>query len=199
MTEKQLEQITDYCKPFYEGTGRWHAWDHITAVRKLAEKIAKEEFPKANLQCVQAAATAHDMGRVIRDEHHAEESGRIIAPLLTALKLPADERDIILDAITHHDVKKIEQAKTVEARIVFDADKIEILSVYGFTRVWYWLVEERHMELGEALRFLWDYCQGFKEKLYSGYAKRMVENDFKRIAELVDRFNDYESTWRKPS
>jgi uncharacterized protein len=198
MTNAQLEQITEFCKPYYHATGRWHAWDHITGVRRLATAIAEAEFPKANLRCVQAAATIHDMGRIIRDEGHAEESGRIAGPFLRAINLPEDDITTILDAVTHHDVKKIEQSKTIEARIVFDADKIEILSVYGFTRVWYWLVEEREMELGEALRFLWDYCARFKDKLYSDYAKEMVKDDYKRISELVERFNAYEQKWRKP-
>lgn len=196
MTEQQLKQITEFCKPYYHATGRWHAWDHITAVRRLSTAIAEKEFPGANLLCIQAAATIHDMGRIIRDEGHAEESGRIAEPFLKAINVPKRERDIILDAVTHHDVKKIEQSHTIEARIVFDADKIEILSVYGFSRVWYWLVEERHMELGEALYFLWDYCSKFKGKLYSSYAKETTQRDYDYIAELVDRFKAYEHTWR---
>jgi 5'-deoxynucleotidase YfbR-like HD superfamily hydrolase len=197
MTGKQLDQITEFCKPYYHGTGRWHGWDHITGVRKLATAIAQKEFPKTNLRCIQAAATIHDMGRIVRDEGHAEESGRIAKPFLKIIQIPENEAAIILDAVVHHDVKKIDQAKSVEARIVFDADKIEILSVYGFSRVWYWLVEERHMELGEALRFLWDYCSGFKSKLHSDFAKEVIAEDFELLSDLVKRFDTYETAWRR--
>lgn len=199
MTDLQLEQLTEICKPYYKGTGKWHAWDHVCAVRKFAQHIAETEFPDANIKCVIAAATIHDIGRVVRDEGHAEESGKIILPILKALAVDPKEVDIILDAVTNHDVKKIDQAKTTEARIVFDADKIEILSVYGFTRVWYWLIEERNMEIGEALRFLSEYCDRFKDKLHSTYAKKLVSDEFPTIITMREKFYAYEAEWRSGS
>src|SRR5689334_6219396 len=126
MTDKQLKQIIAFCKPYYKATGRWHAWNHITAVQRLSCAIAEAEFPEVDKRIVTAAATIHDMGRIIRDEGHAEQSGKLAKPFLQAIGLPQATIDTVLDAVVHHDVKKIEQAKTVEARIVFDADKIEI-------------------------------------------------------------------------
>lgn len=196
MTENQLQQIVDFCKPYYKATGRWHAWDHITGVQRLALAIAEEEYPDANKKALIAAATIHDMGRIIRDEGHAGESGKIAKPFLEAINIPKEEMDIILDAVVHHDVKEIDKSKTIEARIVFDADKIEILSVYGFMRVAFWLVEEREMELGEAVRFLWEYCGRFKTKLTSKYAKLAVASDLKLLESMIQSFNQYDKTWR---
>ena len=197
MTGKQLNQIIAFCKPYYKATGRWHAWNHIQAVQRLSCAIAEAEFPQVDKKIITAAATIHDMGRIIRDEGHAEQSGKLAKPFLDAINLPKEDRDTILDAVVHHDVKKIEQAKTVEARIVFDADKIEILSTYGFMRVAFWLVEERKMELGHAVNFLWEYCGRFKSKLYSNYAKKVVEKDLVILEDLVKTFNAYEVQWRK--
>jgi len=197
MTGTQLKQIIAFCKPYYKATGRWHAWNHIHAVRKIACAIADAEFPQADKRIITAAATIHDMGRIIRDEGHAEESGKLAEPFLLAIGLPRQEVDAVLDAVVHHDVKKIDQAKTVEARIVFDADKVEILSAYGFMRVAFWLVEERKMELGEAVNFLWDYCGGFRQKLFSDFAKKTVEKDFELLEKLVGTFNAYERQWRQ--
>ncbi len=196
MNQQQLGQIVSFCKPYYKATGRWHAWDHISAVRSLVLAIAKAEFPMANTRCLEAAAIIHDMGRIIKDEGHAEESGRIAKPFLLAINVPSADIDVILDAVTHHDVKKIDQSRTLEARILFDADKIEILSVYGFLRVAYWLVEERQMELGKAINFLWDYCQKFQTKLYSDYAKDTLKPSLKLLSQLVDDFNVYQQQWR---
>lgn len=197
MTDAQVKAIVDFCKPYYKRTGRWHAWDHITAVQRHSLAIAEAEFPNANKKVLQAAATIHDMGRIVKDEGHAEESGRIAEPFLKKIKIPTEEIALILDAVTHHDVKKIEQSTSLEARIVFDADKIEILSVYGFMRVAFWLVEEREMELGAAVSFLWDYCANFKSKLYSNYAQQFIKNEYKLLEDLIKYFNVYEQTWRK--
>lgn len=196
MTQQQLNQIIAFCKPYYKATGRWHAWDHIKAVTKHALAIADAEFPAANQRCLQAAAAIHDMGRIIKDEGHAEQSGKIAAPFLKAINIPQEEINIILDAVTHHDVKKINRSKTIEAQIIFDADKIEILTVYGFWRVAYWLVEERRMSLDKAINFLWDYCQKFKKELHSNYAKDFVKDELVLIEANVKRFNSYNDKWR---
>lgn len=196
MTESQLDQIMDFCKPYYTKTGRWHAWDHVTAVQKHACAIAKAEFPEVDTKILIAAATIHDMGRIIKDEGHAEQSGVIAKPFLETLGITKQEISTILDAVTHHDVKKIKQAQTLEARIVYDADKIEILSTYGFMRVAFWLVEEREMELGKAVNFLWEYCENFHATLYSTYAKQFIKEDMKLLSKMVDRFNEYETAIR---
>lgn len=196
MTDSQLQQIIDFCRPYYDATGRWHGWDHIAAVQKLAGAIADAEFPDTNRRCLMAAATIHDMGRTVKDEGHAEESGRIAEPFLQSIGVSEDEIRIIIDAVVHHDVKNIERSKTIEARIVYDADKIEILSSYGFLRVAFWLVEERKMGLGEAVRFLDEYCERFEATLYSDFAKKLIAKDRTLIHELLTNFNAYEKKWR---
>ncbi|GEM_PF-2843166 len=196
MKNKELIQIIAFCKPYYQKTGKWHGWDHITGVRNHAKNIASTEFPDTNISCVDAAAIIHDIGRAVRDEGHAEESGRIIEPFLKSIKISSTERTIILDAVVHHDVKKILKSKTVEARIMYDADKIEILTVYGFMRVCYWLVEERDMEIGKAVNFLWSYCQKFEATLYSDYAKHIIHDEMKLLKEMIGKFNTYKDTYR---
>lgn len=197
MTQRQLSQIVAFSKPYYKATGAFHAWDHIVRVQRLALKIAEQEFPQANKLTLKAAATLHDVGRIIKDDGHPLESGKIAKPFLQTIGLSKDEIENLLDAFIYHEVGEIDKAKTLEARIVFDADKIDILSTYGFMRVWYWLMEERKMPLSKALHFLWDYCERFYSKLYSKYAKNLVKNDLKVIRELIKRFDSYEQTWSK--
>jgi HD superfamily phosphodiesterase len=191
-----LSKIRNFCKPFYSGTGKWHAWNHAEAVEKLAIKIATSEFPEADLNVVRAASIAHDMGRIVRDEGHAEESARILKPFLDEIDIDDEIKDKILDAVASHDVNKIEAAKHLEARIVYDADKIEILSVYGFMRVWFWLIEERKMEISEAVQFLEKYCKKFKSTLYSNFAKDFVEQQYPLIEKMLKEFYAYEKKWR---
>lgn len=195
MTKKQLEQIIEFAKPFYRKSGRWHAWDHIIRVQRLSLAIAKAEFPKADKNVLVAAATLHDIGRISTDDGHARESGRIAEPFLRSIGLPEEEIQHVLDAFIHHEVQTIHEAKSLEARIVFDADKIDILSTYGFMRVAFWLIEERQMSLDRSMNFLWKYCELFQNNLYSKYAKKLVRNDMKLISQYVSKFNDYSHTW----
>lgn len=196
MTQRQLKQLSEFCQPYYRATGRWHGWDHITAVKKHALNIAKD-YPDVNLPCLEAAALIHDMGRIIQDDGHGAISAQIAAPFLDAIGVPKGEIKIIVDAAAHHELGQIDKAKTLEAKLLFDADKIEILTVYGFMRVAFWLTEEREMELGKAVNFLWDYCRRFRKKLYSNYAKKLVTKEWPLLVKLVQQFNAYEKTWRK--
>lgn len=193
MTNQQLAQIKAFSKPFYRKTGKFHGWDHIKEVAKHALHLSKE-YPQTNLNVLLSACFLHDIGRSIKDKNHARESTRIATPFL--LKIKVDQQDI--DAITHailcHEYKEITSAKTIEARILFDADKLEILSVHGFLRTAFWLVEERNMEFSHAVNFLWSYSKKtFENYLFSQRAKDIVSPEMDVLTQLVNRFN----TWSK--
>ena len=196
MKASDLEKIEQFCRPYYYGTGRWHAWDHAQAIKKLSLDIAVKEVKEADRLIVQAAGVIHDIGRIIKDEGHAEESGRIVEPFLRSMELSELDVEKIIDAVVHHDVNEIDKSKYIEARVVFDADKIEILSVYGFWRVAYWLVEERRMELGEAIRFLDEYCAKFRSKLHSSHAKAIADKEYPLVQRMIKLFNAHEQKWR---
>lgn len=194
MTNDQLNKTIEFVTPFYNKTGKYHAWDHILAVRKNALKIASH-YKKVNLSLLEAACYIHDIGRSVKDEGHAEESTRLITPLLRKIAVNKDEIETILDAVSSHDISRIKSAKSLEAKILFDADKMEILSVFGFIRVSYFVIEERHMETREAFNLLHKYCTTvYKNYLQTPYAKIILKSEIKLIDQLMFKFKSWNPT-----
>ena len=104
-----------------------------------------------------------------------------------------DEIEAINHAIHCHDVKKIHEANSIEAKLLFDADKLEILSVFGFLRVVVFLMEERHMKISEAVNFLWGFSLNVYEKLLNTEEARMlIAQDMDLLRAMVEKYNSWD-------
>lgn len=108
-----------------------HAKDHIERTVKLAELIAKKE--KANLEVCKVAALLHDIGRSVHKEH-CGLSTAMARVFLKKLKLKKEFIDEVCHTIVCHDDSAVKYARTLEAKILYDADKLQIISVFGFCR-----------------------------------------------------------------
>jgi uncharacterized protein len=111
-----------------------HGWEHVQRVYRLALHIAQQE--DADHFIVGVAALLHDLGRLTHDEtrHHADLSVIHARELLTRHQVPPDKQDAILHAIDAHSFSKGLQPRTLEARIVRDADRLDSLGAIGILR-----------------------------------------------------------------
>lgn len=193
MTEDQLNQIKKFSRKYYSDTDHYHNWKHILLTRYYALKLS-EGNDAVDTKILEAACYLHDIGRTVKDEGHPTESAKIAEPFLVEMGLSENEIEQVIDAFAYHEVEKIDQAKTIEAKVLFDADKIQILSVAGFIGVTFFLVEKRHMPLTEAVDFLWKYAQKIqKDYLHSEKAKKIVNPEMKIIKKIVASFKNLPS------
>jgi uncharacterized protein len=111
-----------------------HGWEHVQRVYRLALHIAQQEG--ADPFIVGIAALLHDLGRLTHDEtrHHADLSVIHARDLLTRYQVPPDKQEAILHAIDAHSFSKGLQPRTLEARIVRDADRLDSLGAIGILR-----------------------------------------------------------------
>ena len=111
-----------------------HGWEHVQRVYRLALHIAQQEG--ADPFIVGVAALLHDLGRLTHDEtrHHADLSVIHARDLLTRYQVPPDKQEAILHAIDAHSFSKGLQPRTLEARIVRDADRLDSLGAIGILR-----------------------------------------------------------------
>lgn len=188
MTQLQLAQIKKFSREFYPEKDQFHGFDHALMVKKYALRFAKN-YPKVNRKALEAACYLHDIGRSMKDEGHPEESAKLAKPFLEKINLTREEIGVIIDAVINHDKSKILNAITTEARLLFDADKVLILTVFGFIRVSFFLVEERRMKMKNAIKFLWQYAEEVREKyIYTDEAKAVIDKDLGTVEEMVKRF-----------
>src|SRR5438034_673809 len=111
-----------------------HGWDHIKRVYRLALFIAEHE--NADAFIVGIAALMHDIGYLSTDEtlHHANLAMAMASELLLAYNVPADRQEAILHAIVAHSFSLGVEPRTLEAKVVRDADRLDSLGAIGILR-----------------------------------------------------------------
>jgi len=132
--------------PSIEAAQKWYAsadpvhdFDHVLRVCRLAEKIALAEG--ADLEIVHAAALLHDsVGSApggdgqARKEHHIA-SAEFAARVLAEQGWPQERIAAVQHCIRAHRFRHNgERPQTLEARCLFDADKLDVLGAIGAAR-----------------------------------------------------------------
>ena len=112
-----------------------HGWEHVYRVYKLALSIAEQEG--ADPFIVALAALMHDLGRSVKtnkEVHHADVSATLAKELLAEQDVPLATQEAILHAIAAHSFSRGIEARTIEARVVRDADRLDSLGATGILR-----------------------------------------------------------------
>jgi uncharacterized protein len=110
-----------------------HDFSHVLRVFRLCNVISKDEH--ADRLILFASALLHDLGRgdELRDPKidHAEKSAEISLPILEKVNFPKDKIPAVLYAIKVHRFSKGIAPTTLEAKILQDADRIDISGALG--------------------------------------------------------------------
>lgn len=129
-----LERARDW----YTDDDPVHDFAHIERVYRLAERLAQAEG--ADLEIVRAAALLHDAqgsasGNASRKDHH-ERSADFAAEILAAAGWQAERIAAVQHCIRAHRFRDDrEPPATIEAKVLFDADKLDVIGAIGVARV----------------------------------------------------------------
>lgn len=121
-----------------------HNMEHIDRVYNMALKIAGKE-KNVNLDILKAAALLHDIARTKEDDDktgktcHARESAKMAKTILEKLDFDNKEIGDIQHCILAHRYKNNFYPKTIEAKILFDADKLDSLGAIVIMRAGMWM------------------------------------------------------------
>jgi uncharacterized protein len=115
-----------------------HGWDHAERVWNLCRHIGDAEG--ADLEILRPAAYLHDIGRP--DEKasggevcHATAGAARARVILQENGYDGDQIDRIVHCIASHRFRRNgEQPATLEARVLFDADKLDAIGAVGIGR-----------------------------------------------------------------
>ncbi|VAW31901.1 hypothetical protein MNBD_CPR01-244 [hydrothermal vent metagenome] len=120
-----------------------HNFDHVMRVYNLALHLAKNE--NVDLDVIKTAALLHDIGgkKEVDDPtgktDHAIESAKMAESILNNLGYSKNKIKHIQDCIISHRYRTENKPQTKEAKIVFDADKLETVGAIGIARVFIWV------------------------------------------------------------
>lgn len=124
-------------KRFFRSARGSHDWDHTTRVLRLCLHIGRAE--KADLEILTLAALLHDVGRGEEDRSngricHSEASARAAREILARHGLVPDRIGRVAHCIEAHRFRKNVPPVSLEARILFDADKLDSIGAVGVGR-----------------------------------------------------------------
>lgn len=193
-------------RAWYVNADPIHAFDHIERVYVMAERLAQAEG--ADLDIVRAAALLHDAlgttpGQDSRVSHH-EDSSEFAAEILSAEGWDSHKIAAVQHCIRSHRFRLGETPQTIEACVLFDADKLDVLGAVGIARVIGYAVlagqpiyatpsqlfiQTGKGEPGEPHSAYHEYVfklQKIKQRLYTPTAKAIAE---KRDTYIRDYFN----------
>jgi len=155
---------------------------HVERVYNLALSIAKEEG--ADLDVVKAAVLLHDVARAMEDEgkieDHATESAKIAKKILQKVNFPQEKTPKVIHCIEAHRFRKGVKPQSLEAKILQDADRLDIIGAIGIARVF--------MRGGWSNQPLYDPSIPPKKK-YDGRSLTPVNHLHEKILKVKDTIN----------
>ena len=117
----EVGRLVEDC--YHHFTELAHGFEHVQRVSHLALSLAEQE--QADGFIVGMAALLHDVGRTTRGStsSHAARSAKLAKRLLTSYDLPEERQQPILHAILSHDYRRGTRPETLEAQVLYDADR----------------------------------------------------------------------------
>ncbi|MFH1447088.1 MAG: HD domain-containing protein [Chloroflexota bacterium] len=126
-------------RTWYEDADPVHDFEHVCRVYHMAERLAQAEG--ADLEIVRSAALLHDSrgstpggSGHARAEHHIA-SADFAAEVLALEGWPPERIQAVQHCIRAHRFRNNgEEPETLEAKVLFDADKLDVLGAIGAAR-----------------------------------------------------------------
>jgi uncharacterized protein len=121
-----------------------HNMEHTMRVYNMALNVAKYE-KNVDLDILKSAALLHDIARSKEDNDktgntcHAKESAKMCGPILQKLKYSKEKIEKIRHCILAHRFKTNTKPESIEAEILFDADKLDSLGAIVIIRAGMWM------------------------------------------------------------
>ncbi|MFA5931674.1 MAG: HD domain-containing protein [archaeon] len=214
MNQKLLSFALEKAKKYLSKSKGSHDIDHTLRVLNIAKHLAKKE--NADLDVVMVAALLHDISRPVQAASkgkicHAEHGSLVAKKLLEKnskkLNLSQNKIDSIAECISTHRFRGNNYPKTLEAKILFDADKLDSIGAIGVGRVFLFAGEigaklhndpetrknihltKNHSVEDTAYREFALKLYKIKDKLYTKEGKRIAKERHEFMEEFFERLN----------
>ncbi|MCJ7487512.1 MAG: HD domain-containing protein [Candidatus Aminicenantes bacterium] len=132
-----VSRIKEEAGAYFRRARGSHDWDHTERVYRLCLRIGRKE--KADLRVLELAALLHDIGREEEDRSngkicHGRTGAALAQVILERHGLDRASVRAVVHCIRTHRFRKRAVPRTLEARILFDADKLDSIGAVGVGR-----------------------------------------------------------------
>ena len=132
-----LKDIRKIAKEHFNGSCGSHDWEHTLRVCRLCERIGRAE--DVDMDVLFIAAYLHDIGRSFQDASngavcHAQKGAQMAKPVVDKLPLSENQKENVIHCIRSHRFRGNHSPETKEAKVLFDADKLDAIGAVGVAR-----------------------------------------------------------------
>lgn len=131
MKKELYKQIEEYMLSCVKETA--HDSEHIYRVLNNCLIIAEKES-NVDYEILITAALLHDIGRDGKLKKHNEIGADMAYDFLNTIDFPKEKIESVCHAILCHSNSCYGMQKTLEAKILYDADKLDAVGVMGISR-----------------------------------------------------------------
>lgn len=137
LAEEIVLEVKRVAEGYFSGSRGSHDWEHTLRVAKLCSRIGRAEG--GDMAVLMSAAYLHDIGRSHQDRLngavcHAQKGAALAWPLIGGLSLSGERKKNIIHSIRTHRFRGKHAPRTLEARVLFDADKLDAIGAVGIAR-----------------------------------------------------------------
>ncbi len=167
-----------------------HGFKHIERVVKISSEIGTAL--DANLPVIKVAALLHDVGRYLKTDdlvkNHAEISAEIAENFIIKnnFNIAIEDVENILHCIRVHSFSNDLEPKTLEAKVLSDADKLDALGAIGLYRTIGFTVIEKG-GIKELIEHLENKILKLKSHLFLEVSKEIA---LKREKIIIDFYSE---------
>ena len=175
--DRENKEFTNLYQEFLDSQDPWHGNIHIQRVVAFAREINKYE--KKDEIIVEVGAMLHQFHDPNLDK---------LKILLDKSVLSQANKDHLYEVVEACRPDKISHLNTTEARIVFDADALDLLGPSGFLREYSCNVKVRGYGMEHAVNKALDVQELFKSKLQTTRARIIADQMTNVTKDFVDAF-----------
>jgi uncharacterized protein len=134
---KLEDAVRQYVKSMFSDSRGSHDWDHTLRVKKMCDRIGAVE--NADMEVLTLSALLHDIGR--HDEYtsrgklcHAQTGAVKARTILEQFGAAEELIEKVVHCVSTHRFRGANPPLSLEARILFDADKLDSIGAVGIGR-----------------------------------------------------------------
>jgi len=137
LSARILTAVRREAQKFFRGARGSHGWDHTERVYRLCLRIGLKEG--GDLDILKLAALLHDIGREEEDRTngrvcHAEKGASLAFKILEKKGLDKALAGRVVRCIETHRYRSGLRPDSLEAKVLFDADKLDSIGAVGIGR-----------------------------------------------------------------
>ncbi len=202
-----FNKIKEKAKNFFSDAKGSHDWEHTERVYNLCMRIAEKE--NSDIEILKLAAILHDIGRPEQDRLngkicHAEKGAVLAREILERYNIDKEKIDKIIHCIETHRFRNDKIPQSIEAKILFDADKLDAIGATGIGRAFLFAGEvgarlhnkdidientKPYTKEDTAYREFMVKLRKIKDKMLTDEGRTIAEERHKFMEDFFDRLN----------